>query len=602
MNPTREPVLCFYGKLAGATRREAGRLARGAGYRVAETLHSGADLVVLGEGEPLQTTRMALAGEFDEKSMLAFERGTLRIITETEFLAEIAEPRGPGAGLDALAEVGGAATSARPFGVGTSAGAEKGATPAAAAGIVGTSIGTIRRWLRRGLIAPIDPTARLPILSPRAILVARRLALLCSGELSEETVEKRIRTFAAEEARRRAARARMNDDGDDASSPETRAAESTTAPTVDAAFPLLFAQPADAVAAPSDAAPDPEPVDADVPDVDLGDVVMTLTLSTDGRELLQYRRPDDDGDAARPSGPTDSRGQRFFDFAAFPPDGALDVPAPVKLSPEEEQIALAERLSEWNAKSSNELGVPAFLALFPGDDENVESVAATLAEEPAALPASVYASDAALPDAAASAVLPVESARVVPPYPAAPAASAPDVDLESDATFAGEARARWRAAASLRQASLCEEAWALEREGYWEEAARAYRLAALAGGADPGVNLRLGRVLQLLGDYGAARERFHAALELDPDLSEARVELGRAYVALGDYDEALGAFRSALEHRPGDPLLRVELGKLCLQRGDRAAAEEQFRLAASRVDDPGLANDVRRLLVTLERG
>ena len=91
MVATRDPIVYFYGKLAGATRADASKLARAAGYRVASTLNSGVDFVALGEGAPLAETRAALAAEFDERSRLAFENGTLQIITEREFLAEIAK-------------------------------------------------------------------------------------------------------------------------------------------------------------------------------------------------------------------------------------------------------------------------------------------------------------------------------------------------------------------------------------------------------------------------------------------------------------------------------------------------------------------------------
>ena len=498
MNDEREQVLYFYGKLAGGTRRDAIRLARSAGWRVAETLSSAVDLVVLGEGADLAETRRALAAEFDERSDLAFERGSLQIVPESDFIAR----------LSAVSD-----DAARSRG--------DGATPAAVAGVVGAPVDAVRRWLRRGLLAPIDPTSRFPLLAPREIQVARRLAFLCSGALSEEQVEKQIRAFAEASASRR-------------ERPASRPADSL--------FSLLGDRPS----------PEPTPPSGETPRVDLGSVILRLTLSTDGRELLLYRGEDSDEEK-----PVDARGQRFFDFAAYPPDGTIDRPeGTISLSPEEEQLALAERLSDWNAKTTAQTGVPAFLELFQDEPE---------APAPTAAPE----------------IPTVSEVPSVPPVPTPSGAS-------------------WRDVASARQARLCAQAWLYEREGYWEEAARTYRLASLAGGADPGVNLCLGRTLCLLGDYSAARERFCSALELDPNFNDARVELGRAYVALHEYDEALAVFREARDARPNDPAPRVELGKLALRVGDVRGAEEELRRAAERIDDPRFAADVVALVESLE--
>ena len=110
-----ERVVYFYGKLAGGTRRDAIRLARSAGWRAAETLSSAVNLVVLGEGADLAQTRRSLAEEFDERSDLAFERGTLQIVSESEFVASVGAvddgaplPRRDGATPAAVAEVVGA--------------------------------------------------------------------------------------------------------------------------------------------------------------------------------------------------------------------------------------------------------------------------------------------------------------------------------------------------------------------------------------------------------------------------------------------------------------------------------------------------------------
>ena len=532
MKPTElKTDVYFFGKLAGATRHEATRLARGAGYRVATTLHEGVGLVVLGEGADLGQTRVALAQAFDEKSRQAFENGTLRVVSESQFLARLVQFDEP---LGAARET------------------SQGATPAAVASLVGVPVATVRRWLRKGLLVPVDPRARLPILSSDAIVVARRLAFLASGLLSEDVVERKILVFAELLAIREA--------------PEITADS-------DAAFPLF------------DAAPDAQPTPLsnallapNAPRPDLARVILQLTLSADGRDVLLL--PDATDAETVSAAPIDAKGQRVFDFAALPADGALNEPvAPAKLSPDEEQIDLAERLAQWNARSTGETGRPGFLSLF-GDAPDAEFATPIVDAERLTEPA---------PEPPTTPRPQERPARV----------ATPSFPRPSD-NFAQRAKEEWLRAGIMRQVTLCTEAATLEKEGYWEEAARVYRQAALAGGADAGINYRLGRVLFLLGEYGGARERFSAALELDPEFRDARIELGRAHAALRDDEDAIEAFSAALDSRPDDPIARVEIGKLYLKQGKREAAATEFRRAAEKIDDLQLANDVRSLIVTLD--
>ena len=123
----------------------------------------------------------------------------------------------------------------------------------------------------------------------------------------------------------------------------------------------------------------------------------------------------------------------------------------------------------------------------------------------------------------------------------------------------------------------------------------------MAGGLDAGVCFRIGKLLYLLGDFSAARERFYATLELDEDFVDARFELAKTLVALGEFDDATAAFEGALAERPDDPNVRFELGKLYLRLGRREAAIDELRQAAATLDDEKIADDVRRLLFSLAR-
>ncbi len=546
-------TLFFYGRLAFSPRRDAERFARERGFRVASTLRETVDRIVLGEGEPLAQVRARLAAEFDERSRRAFELGTLDVVSETRFWDELAAtypadapktptlaPEEPSRRTDSGAflfpEL---APSAAPRSVpptppepGSKAESEPtletleelaaterfGCTPAALAELVGVSIETVRRWRRRGLLSTTVENGRLPSFSTRAVLVAKRLAFLCSTGLSDEFVERRVAAF--------------RDFGPDAES-----------------------------------------------------IILRLTLSSDGRDVLL------DGDA----GPVDFRGQRRFDFGALPTDGSGPLPpTPPFLSQAEEEIALAERLAdrfETPIQASEPLAPPPFLAFF-ADAPTLGTPSSPVAPAPSTRAPQT----------------PTPTKRIE--FSTAPSTRfdfsvSPFSDAEQTTrpvlAFDKNARERWRDATKRRVVRLCESAWNLEREGYWEEAARLYRGALLAGGLDAGVCFRLGKLLYLLGDFSAARERFYATLELDEDFVDARFELAKTLVSLGEFDDAVAAFEGALAERPDDPNVRFELGKLYLRLGRREAAVDELRQAAATLDDEKIADDVRRLLFSLAR-
>ncbi len=457
----------FYGTLCSATKREAENAAREAGYRVASSLNDSPDVVVLGEGEPLAQTRARLSEEFDDDSQELFESGRLELVSERDFFKRARRRE---------AEADGTFDQSR---------AAPRHTPAAVAELVGVSVATIRRWHKRGLLAPVNQSSRLALFSTNEALVAKRLVFLCSTGLSEEFVAKRLFAFYEKTVAQ-------------------AASSSETAPN------SLFSSDAFESFKPSS----------------LSEIILKSTLSSDGRDVLYLGE----------SGPIDVRGQRRFDFTAFPTDGSFETPTSAQLSEEEEQIALAERLAAWNKASTDASGRPALLELFD-EDASVE--------------------------------------------------------------FEKEQETADASSKTRKIVQLCQRAWSLEREGYWEEAELVYRSAALAGGHEPDVCYRLGKLLFLLGDYSAARERFYCALELDGDYVDAKIELGKTLVALGDYGAALDRLVEAVALRPRDPALRVELGKTYLCVGKKSDAEREFRAAIERIDDVKLADDVERLLLTL---
>lgn len=512
-----KPSVYFYGRLAGATKREAERAARDAGYRLASELNDALELIVLGEGEPLAEVRTRLAKEFDAMSREVFESGKLELIAESEFyrraLDRVLHSQ------DALDDE----SSASNFSVNSQNVAknnenifasdkvsEQGYTPAAIAELAGVSIATIRRWRQRELLTPIDSATRLPRFSTREVLVARRLAFLCSTGLSEELITKRLIAFLNVLNKRVASETTFKTLSDD--STPLFAFEKSETPFVG-----------------------PDSVALTTNERKIADVILSATLSTDGRDILYLSE----------SGPTDVRGQRRFDFTAIPTDGSLEKPDAVQLSEEEEQIALAERLAAWNEATTQATGRPAFLDMF-GHKTETKLIS--------------------------------------------------DSELNK---IEDEISNRPQTVKTVVQ--LCQDAWTLEKEGYWEEATRIYRRAAFAGGFDPNVCYRLGRALFLLGDYSAARERFYSVLERDPDYIGARVELGKTFAALGELENAKDSFIEAAQILPQDAELRVELGKLYLRLENRADAAREFQRAIELIDDQRLAGDIERLLLTLSQ-
>jgi tetratricopeptide (TPR) repeat protein len=89
-------------------------------------------------------------------------------------------------------------------------------------------------------------------------------------------------------------------------------------------------------------------------------------------------------------------------------------------------------------------------------------------------------------------------------------------------------------------------ATALEDEGRLAEALQVYRGMLLGFGPSAEVNFAVAELLYLLGELDAARERYFCAVELDPDLVEARASLGCLLVELGEPETAVPVFEGAL--------------------------------------------------------
>lgn len=144
--------------------------------------------------------------------------------------------------------------------------------------------------------------------------------------------------------------------------------------------------------------------------------------------------------------------------------------------------------------------------------------------------------------------------------------------------------------ATASAAAACEDA------GRLEEAADLYRAALAAGGPNAEYNFQLADVLYRLGDLGAARERYLAAVEIDEDYVEARANVGCILAEQGRFDLAVAAFTGALDYHESYPDAHYHLARLLDDAGRPDEAESHWRAFLEVVSDGPWAENARRRL------
>jgi tetratricopeptide (TPR) repeat protein len=97
---------------------------------------------------------------------------------------------------------------------------------------------------------------------------------------------------------------------------------------------------------------------------------------------------------------------------------------------------------------------------------------------------------------------------------------------------------------------MLEAASAAEEDEQLEMAAQWYRTALAAYGPNADVCFQLAEILYRSADLSAARERYYCAIELDPELLEARANLGCVLAECGQLELAIAAFEGALRQYP----------------------------------------------------
>lgn len=94
------------------------------------------------------------------------------------------------------------------------------------------------------------------------------------------------------------------------------------------------------------------------------------------------------------------------------------------------------------------------------------------------------------------------------------------------------------------------------------------------------LDLRLGAVEMVKGDYTAARDAFHAALAADPELDAAYVGLAQTYAREAKDTDAIHILEAARAKRPGHYLLEYYFGLLASRLGREPEAVAALEKAA----------------------
>lgn len=125
--------------------------------------------------------------------------------------------------------------------------------------------------------------------------------------------------------------------------------------------------------------------------------------------------------------------------------------------------------------------------------------------------------------------------------------------------------------------NLLDEALDAEDREELDEAARIYRIVLATYGPNADVCFQLAEVLYRQADLGGARERYYAAVELDPCLVEARANLGCVLTEQGQSEAAIIEFQTALEQHPEYADVHFHLARTLDLQGHATAAAEHWR-------------------------
>lgn len=130
--------------------------------------------------------------------------------------------------------------------------------------------------------------------------------------------------------------------------------------------------------------------------------------------------------------------------------------------------------------------------------------------------------------------------------------------------------------ADLSLEAMVDEALAAEDDDELDLALEWYRAALAAHGVNSDICFQLAELLYRCGDSSAARERYYMALELNPELVEARANLGCVLAEDGQMELAVAAFRGALEQFADYADVHFHLARALDDLGEVSQAAEHW--------------------------
>ena len=120
---------------------------------------------------------------------------------------------------------------------------------------------------------------------------------------------------------------------------------------------------------------------------------------------------------------------------------------------------------------------------------------------------------------------------------------------------------------------------ALHRQGRYEEAVAAYRVAIQRRPDYFKAHSSLGASLYQLGRYKESEKHLRRAIALNPQTGIAHSNLGATLHNQGRYEEAIAAYRVAIQRRPDDDEAHIRLGAIYNDLGRYKEAEAYLRRA-----------------------
>ena len=113
-------------------------------------------------------------------------------------------------------------------------------------------------------------------------------------------------------------------------------------------------------------------------------------------------------------------------------------------------------------------------------------------------------------------------------------------------------------------------------DGRYAESIQLLRMLLPSRLADPVIHFNLGMALSDVGELKEAAQHLATTLELDPELTNARVALGVCSAREGKWDEAAGHLQLAVEQEPNNGYALRNLGACFTQLNRLSEAEDCF--------------------------